>query len=194
MKILFVNACMRKDESRTLRICKRFMEKYKTLNPDVDFEEVDLTAASLKPMDGEYIENRSRLAEAEDLGNEIFGLARQFSSADKIIIGAPYWDFSFPSMLKIYVEHVSANKIAYQYTDKGLEGLCKAQKLLYITTSGGFLENSDFGTEYFKGLCRLYGIPKFDSIKAEGLDIFGADTEKILEKAFFQAEALAEEW
>ena len=194
MKILFVNACMRKNESRTLRICRRFIEKYKSIHPEDTFEEVDVTHTDLRPFDAEKAEERTLLAEEGKLGEEMFALAHQFAGADKIIVGAPYWDYSFPAALKIYVEHISVNKIAYEYTDKGLSGLCKARKLLYITTSGGFMGNFECGIDYFRGLCSLYGIPQFDSIKGEALDIIAFDTEEILKKTFLEAESLAEKW
>ncbi|MBR0104495.1 MAG: NAD(P)H-dependent oxidoreductase [Firmicutes bacterium] len=194
MKILFVNACMRGKESRTLRICDKFMKKYKSLHPEDIFEEVDITHTDLKPFDAEKAQERIRLTEEGKVDGKMFDLAHQFANADKIIIGAPYWDYSFPSALKIYIEHVSVNTIAYKYTDRGLAGLCKARKMLYITTSGGFMGEFAFGTDYFRGLCNLYGIPQFDSIKGEALDIITFDTEKLLQKAFAEAEALAEKW
>ena len=194
MKILFVNACMRGKESRTLRICCKFMEKYKSLHPEDVFEEVDITHTDLRPFDAEKAEKRIQLTEEGNVGGEMFDLAHQFADADKIIIGAPYWDYSFPSALKVYIEHVSVNTIAYRYTDRGLQGLCRAKKLLYISTSGGFMGEFALGEDYFRGLCHLYGIPRFDSIKGEALDIIAFDTEEILKKAFEEAETLAEKW
>ena len=37
--------------------------------------------------------------------------------ADEIVIGAPYWDLSFPAALKVYIEHVSVCDIAFHYTE-----------------------------------------------------------------------------
>ena len=34
-KILFVNACVRGEQSRTLNIARRFLEEYKKQNPEV---------------------------------------------------------------------------------------------------------------------------------------------------------------
>lgn len=195
MNILFVNACMRGENvSRTLKICRKFMEEYKILNPQDTITELDITHTDLKPVDAEYAEKRSELANSGKLDDPIFSLAHQFASADKIIIGAPYWDFSFPSALKVYIEHISVSQIAYHYTDKGHEGLCRAEKLLFITTSGGYLQDLDFGSDYLEGLCKLYGIPEFDSLKAEALDIFTTDVEACLNSAYENAKALAKKW
>ena len=54
---------------------------------------------------------------------------------------------------------------------------------MYITTSGSPIGDMNFGYEYVQGLCRLFGIPKTYFASAEGLDIIGNDTEKIMADA-----------
>ncbi len=75
-------------------------------------------------------------------------------------------------------------------------GLCKAQKLLYITTRGGdfSLEETlplELGTPYIRGICRMLGIGEFLSLSADGLDIWGNDPQKILEDAKKKAVTIA---
>ena len=55
------------------------------------------------------------------------------------------------------------------------QGLCKAKKFYYVTTSGGFIGDLDFGFQYAKALTtKLYGIPDVECIRKEGLDIVAA--------------------
>jgi FMN-dependent NADH-azoreductase len=62
--------------------------------------------------------------------------------------------------------------------------LCKAKKLIYVTTSGGPIISDDFGFGYIKSLAEnFYGINDINYIKAEGLDIWGANIQEILEEA-----------
>ena len=62
--------------------------------------------------------------------------------------------------------------------------LCKAKKLVYITTADGPVISDEFGFGYIKSLAEnFYGINDINYIKAEGLDIFGANIQKILEIA-----------
>ncbi len=49
-----------------------------------------------------------------------FRYARQFAGADEIVIAAPYWDLSFPSVLKVYLEHICITGITFQYTPEGM--------------------------------------------------------------------------
>ena len=71
------------------------------------------------------------------------------------------------------------------YTEKGEpKGLCKAKKLYYVTTAGGTFFPQEFGFGYVKSLAEnFYGIGDVELVKAVGLDIVGADPDKIVEDA-----------
>ena len=133
--------------------------------------------------DEAYLDRRNRLIEAEDYSDPMFALARQFASADRIVIAAPYWDLSFPSALKQYIEHINVSGITFVYTPEGYpKGLCRAGELYYVTTAGGNFLPWEFGFGYIRSLAEnFYGIRDVKLIQACGLDIIGADVEKILE-------------
>ena len=96
---------------------------------------------------------------------------------------APYWDLSFPAQLKIYIENIYATGIVTRYGADGRpEGMCRAEELIYVTTSGGPFDGR-FGYGYVKALAEDYfGIPATRLLLAEGLDIRGNDPEAILQK------------
>lgn len=112
----------------------------------------------------------------------MFTLARQFAEADTIVIAAPYWDLSFPAMLKVYFEHINVVGITFRYSPEGFPiPLCKAKKLCYVMTAGGSYVPEEFGFGYVKALATaFYGIGDCELIKAVGLDIEGADVEGIM--------------
>ena len=59
--------------------------------------------------------------------------------------------------------------------------MCKAKKLYYVTTAGGFIGQNDFGFAYVNALAQnFFGITEVHRYAAEGLDIFGADVEQIM--------------
>ena len=119
-----------------------------------------------------------------DFSDPIFDIAKKFAAVDHIVIGAPYWDLSFPAILKIFIEHASVCDIAFHYTeDARCEGLCKARDITYISSCGGFVDGADFGYEYICGIANMFGIPEVRRIQAEGLDIVGIDIEGQLDKA-----------
>lgn len=178
MSTLFVNACMRGEDSRTLALCREYLEGMD------DVAEVDLAALDLRPFDAAKVAYRTEKQRAKAWDDPIFRLARQFAAADDIVIGAPYWDLSFPAALKVYLEHVSVCDVAFHYTeDARCEGSCKARRITYITTCGGFVEGANFGYEYMCGIAAMFGIPEVRLVAAEGLDIVGMDVDGQLDKA-----------
>lgn len=185
MKLLFVDACMRGEKSRTKRICESVIEEIKNKYPDIELETADIKNTDIKPLNEAALEERDRLLADGD--NGVFDMARQFVAADVIVVGAPYWDLSFPAALKIYIENVAVNTIAFRYTDRGQEGLCKAKEAYYVTTCGGYMTGADYGYSYIKGVFGLFGIQNVKCISAEGLDIIGNDAEGIVSEVILKA-------
>ncbi len=178
MTTLFVNACLRGESSRTLILCREYLE-HKT-----DVVEVNLAELDIRPLDAEKVAYRSEQQRAKNWDDPLFALSKQFAQADEIVVGAPYWDLSFPAALKAYMEQVSVCDIAFRYTaDARCEGICKASCLTYITTSGGFVNNMHLGYGYFQGIATMFGIPETRLIAAEGLDIQGIDIDAQMNEA-----------
>ena len=175
---LFVNACMRGEASRTLALCREYLERCD------DVVEVDVAALDLKPFDADRVAYRTEKQRAGEWDDPIFSLSRQFAEADDIVIGVPYWDLSFPAAFKTYLEHVSVCELTFHYTeDARCEGICKAKRITYITTCGGFVEGANFGYEYIVGIAKMFGIPEVRFVAAEGLDIVGIDVQEQMDKA-----------
>lgn len=164
-KILFVNACVR-ENSRTLDIAKIVLEKLNNA-----YTEVNLQKTDLKPLNRESLDIREKLILQGDFSDTMFSLAKDFAAADKIVIAAPYWDLAFPALLKIYLEQITVSGITFRYAKGVPQGLCRAKRLIYVTTAGGIIYDN-FGFEYVKALAqKIYGIGEVLFFKAENLDI-----------------------
>lgn len=178
--ILFVNACMRGEESRTLTLCREYLNK----KSNDTIEEVNLNEIQLSPFTGEKAGYRMLKQSEGAWDDPIFDLAHQMAKADEVVIGAPYWDLSFPAALKTYIEHCCVCDITFHYTHEGRpEGLCKSQKLTYFTTSGGFIADKNFGYDYICGIAEMFDLGETRFVSAEGLDIIGMDIEAQMDKA-----------
>lgn len=177
-KILFVNACVR-PESRTLKLAHHVLEKL-----GGSFDEVNLEKENIQPLNLERLEQRDALLQAKDYDAEMLKYAKQFASAETVVIAAPYWDLSFPAMVKNYIEAITVNGITFTYGPEGFPvSLNSVEKVIYVTTAGGPTINMDFGCEYVTGVCRnLYGIKDIKCYKAEMLDVVGFDADEILAK------------
>lgn len=195
--LLFINACVRGEASRTLKLANCFLSEYKKHHPGVCIEKVSLALNSLKPMDTALLETRNQLYSSHHLEHPLFAPARQFAEADSIVVAAPFWDLSYPAVLRIYLEHVTVPAITFGYDAGGRNiGLCRAKKLLFVTTRGGNFsapetEMMECGARHLAALCRMYGIPQFKLLCAEGLDDVRLDSNAILNEALKRASAMA---
>lgn len=193
--LLFINACVRGERSRTLKLARRFLDAYRKAHPDTVITERDLCADRLPPQYPEVLAERDALWDAGKLDQPMFAPAWQFARADKIVIAAPFWDLCFPAILKIYLERITVTDITFGYDEQGaMVGLCRASRLLLITTRGGNYAGTplEMGTPMLRALCVMYGIPEFQCLDAEGLDDVRRDKEAILADAARRADALAE--
>ena len=176
--ILYVNSTVRK-ESRTDELARHLLNQMKG-----NITEIKLEEEHIEPLNSITLFERNSIIKNNDYTNEKLKYARQFANADSIVISAPFWDLSFPALLKTYMENISVKDVTFRYSEEGKPvGLCKATDMYFISTSGGkFMPN--FGYDYIKVLCKdLYGIKKSELIYAEGLDIIGNNVQEIIGKA-----------
>ena len=195
--LLFVNACVRGERSRTLRLARAFLEAYRSGHPSESIVERDLCAQRLQPQYPEILAERDALWGAGGLDQPMFEPARQFAAARKIVVAAPFWDLSYPAILKIYLERISVTDITFGYDDQGaMRGLCQADKLLFITTRGGYYAGTplEMGARHLEALCVMYGIPTFLCLDAEGRDDVRNDPEVLLRRAEERARSLARQF
>lgn len=163
--IIFIDACMRAG-SRTKRIAERIIEE---LSGRYRIETIRLGEAEYPVVDNRILEERNNgtvpKAHAE--------LAGRIAAADRIVIAAPFWDMSFPSALKVFFENMSLFGITFDSNDKECYGLCKAKKVMYITTRGMDISTGDpleQATPYIRALSHLWGWGELTVISAQNMD------------------------
>ena len=67
-----------------------------------NIEEINLDFEKISPLYKEQLELRDSLIKDKNYNHIMFKYAKQFANADIILISAPYWDLSFPAILKTY--------------------------------------------------------------------------------------------
>jgi FMN-dependent NADH-azoreductase len=187
---LLIDSTIRGKDSRTRKLLEAFADH---LSPAYKQDRLILTEEALQPLTGDFFRSRQELLEEGRLDHPRFRYARQFQQADLIVIAAPFWDLSFPALLKIYLENISLDGITFLSTADGLKGNCRAGEMIYLTTRGGFYHDSqdEQASPYLKSLCRMFGIPEFAMVDADGLDVAGYDGEEALNEGICQAAQLA---
>lgn len=175
--MLVIDCCLRGEDSATRRYYQAYLE---AATPE-RVEMVELARLGLRPLDWETLALRDRLSAEGRFDHVLFHLARQFRDAEEILIAAPFWDLSFPSLLKVYLEQVSVAGLTFGYTQEGqCVGHCRARRLLYFSTCGGYVGEEHLGFAYVKALGAMLGIPECVPYILEGLDLDPAQRETVL--------------
>ncbi|MDQ0874403.1 FMN-dependent NADH-azoreductase [Paenibacillus sp. V4I3] len=161
---------------------KEFIETYHKANPTDEVIYLDLYKTKMPHIDGDVFSGWGKLrsgtsfeqlsdAEKSKVGrlNEI---VEQYVAADKYVFVSPMWNFSFPPLLKAYIDAICiAGKT---YTENGPVGLLTDKKAIHIQASGGVYTEgpaADFesGHSYLKKIIQFHGVPSFEGIFVEGM-------------------------
>lgn len=180
-KVLFVNACVNREKSRTLRLARALIGQFE----NAETEEIVLEELNLRPLDSAIIGKRNALAARGEFDDPVFAMSKKLASADIVVIATPFWENTFSSMTKIFMEYSGAVGVAFRYSESGMPvGMCKAKCLYYVTTRGGpVTDGQDLGYAIYRSLARTYGIGRTEIISADSLDIVANDPEKIMADA-----------
>lgn len=178
-RILLVNACMR-PESRTMVLAKELLKHL-----DGVVEEVNIEKEKILPLTNAQMEKRQAACDAGITDLPMMKYAWQFAEADEIVVAAPYWDLSFPAILKAYFEQITVSGVTFKNMGDGsYKKLCKAEKLYYVMTAGGPVYEPNMGFDYVKTLAsEFFGIKDITLFKAEMLDVDGMDVPAIMAEA-----------
>ncbi len=180
--LLYVDCCIRREQSRTRKLAESFLGN---LPKGWRVEKVVLMDEPLLPlMEGGFAQ-RDELLQRGDFTHRRFDYAWQFQRADAILIAAPFYDLSIPALLKVYIENVSVDGITFLCDADGLRGNCRARSMTFLTSRGGFYENSpdEMGSRYMEALCGFFGTGAYRCIAADGVDMDPAQTPAIMAEA-----------
>lgn len=185
MRILVIDSCIRGNASRTRRLLDECLKQIPCKAPEAEVTVLNLTEMNLSCLYGDFFEDRQELLAQGKLDAPRFDYAHQFAEADKIVIAAPLWDLSFPALLKVYIENISVDGITFFYDEEGGHGKCKSDKILFLTTRGGFYEGeaAEQACGYIHEYGKMCGIQGFRCVAAEGLDFVPQEAERILSRA-----------
>jgi FMN-dependent NADH-azoreductase len=188
VKVLYIDCCIRREESRTRLLAEAFLTALQR-DDNYQVERLCLMDEPLAPLSEGFFAQRELLLAENKRDHPRFRYAQQFSQADRVVIAAPFWDLGFPALLKLYIENICVDGITFGADERGTFGLCKAERLLFLTTRGGDYSNSplEMGARYLEALCEFWGIPRFDAVAANGLDLGKEPIGTILDRAIEEA-------
>ena len=190
-QLLYIDCCIRGEQSRTRKLAEAFLA---ALPQEWQVTRLDLMREGLQPLMPDTLAQRDETAARGELDAPRFRYAHQIAAADAVVMAAPFWDLSFPALLKIYIENVSVDGITFKSTAEGLKGLCRGTELVFLTTRGGIYSGGndwEQGVPYLAAIQKFFGFDRFHAIAADGLDVQGFDGVGELHRAMERAGELA---
>lgn len=99
-------------------------------------------------------------------------LIEELRAADVVVLAVPMHNFSVPSTLRAYFDHVARAGVTFRYTESGPRGLLTGKRAVVIVTRGGYYpEGADLQVPYVRQFLGFIGITDVEVVVAEGLAI-----------------------
>lgn len=193
-------------QSYSMAVGNAFIEAYREVNPRDEVIHIDLYTETIPHIDNDVFSGWGKLqtgtafeelsAEEQAKVSRLSELSDQFVSADKYVFVTPLWNFSFPPVMKAYIDSVCVAGKTFKYTEQGPVGLMTNKKALHIQARGGVYSEGpaaamEMGHRYLNVIMQFFGIPSFEGLFVEGHNQFPDRAQKIKEKAIQQAQAMA---
>ncbi|SDN04150.1 FMN-dependent NADH-azoreductase [Paenibacillus sp. yr247] len=207
--VLYITANPSDNEtSYSLAVGKEFVEAYRAVNPNDEVIHLDLYKMDIPQIDADVLSGWGKLgsgtafdqltsSEKAKVGR-LGELVDQFVAADKYIFANPTWNFSFPPVMKAYIDSICVAGKTFSYiSGKGPVGLLGSKKGVHIQASGSVLSpGSDFagfeiGHRHLEVIMKFLGVPSLETIFVEGMAAAPDQAPVIKEKAIQKARELA---
>lgn len=177
--VLYINSSVRSAGSLSRQLSSEFVAKWQAANPADTVVERDLAANPVphlteQMMGAFFTPAEARNAEQAQIVKVSDTLVDELFAADVIVLGAPMYNFSVPSSLKAWIDHVARAGRTFQYTANGPEGLLKGKKVYVFTASGGVYSEGaavafDHLTTFLRTVLGFIGLTDVQFIRAEGV-------------------------
>lgn len=123
-------------------------------------------------------------------------LLDEVREADTIVIGAPMYNFSVPTVLRAWLDHVIRPGDVFRYSANGPEGLLGGRRVIVIESRGGLYSEGpasvmDFQEPYLRQLFAFAGITDVTFVRAEKVGYGPEARDAAIEAAKTELAALA---
>jgi FMN-dependent NADH-azoreductase len=188
--------------SFSLAVGKEFIEAYREANPNDEVIHLDLYKMDIPQIDADIFSGWGKLRTGSSFEqltdvekskvSRLNELVDQFVAADKYVFVSPVWNFSYPPVLKAYIDSFCIVGKTFRYTENGPVGLLVDKKALHIQASGSVMSEGpaaefESGHSHLSKIMKFTGVPSFEGIFVEGMGAAPDQAQAIKEKAIEQA-------
>jgi FMN-dependent NADH-azoreductase len=189
-----------------MAVGKAFIDAYREANPNDEVIPIDLYRVQVPHIDADVFSGWGKLRSGQDFSSlsseesakvgRISELTEQFIAADKYVFVTPMWNFSFPPVMKAYLDALCVAGKTFKYTAEGPVGLLPGKKALHIQARGGVYSEGpaagmESGHRYISIIMAFFGITETQGLFVEGHNQFPDKAAQIKEDAIARAKDLA---
>lgn len=192
--------------SYSMAVGKEFIEAYREAHPSDEVAALDLYKMDLPQIDADVFSGWGKLRSGSSFDElsdsekakvaRLNEIVEQYVAADKYVYVSPMWNFSFPPVLKAYIDAICVAGKTFKYTEQGPVGLLSDKKAIHIQARGGIYSEGpaagfESGHSYLQKIMQFHGVPSFEGIFVEGMAAMPDQAEAIKDKAIAQAREAA---
>ena len=176
-RILVINSSVSGDASASRTLVSDAVQRLVETHPGAVVTERDLDAAPVPHLTSATVSGVRAVAvtEAERAAQALSDeLIAELVAADVIVIGAPMYNFSIPTTLRAWLDHVLRPRVTFTYTEAGPQGLVTGKRVIVVESRGGLYsegpaQGMDFQEPYLRTLLGFIGLTDVTFIHAEKL-------------------------
>lgn len=186
--LLKIQSSLYGQEGASSRLADRFVARWQDQNPEGRVLVRDLAAHPLPHLDQARFQAfrtpaEERTAAQQELVVTSDALVAEIAAADEVVLAAPMYNFSVPSTLHTYFDHIARAGMTFRYTEQGPEGLLTGKRAWVFVTRGGVYGEAHAQDLYLRQFLGFVGITDVNIIHAEGLAMGDAAREQGLAQA-----------
>lgn len=185
--ILLVTSSPRGDASHSTRLATELVEKLRAARPGSAVVRRDLVRDELPHIDPDFATGIATPADqrsAQQQGAIAISdvVIDEVLAADTIVIAAGIINFSIPSTLKAWLDHLARSGRTFRYTENGPVGLVANKKIYLFVASGGIYSDGptatlDHAVPYLISVLSFMGMNDVEVVRIEGVAM-GAEAER----------------
>lgn len=181
MQILHIISSARGAESYSTRLSQGIVNKLTEANPGSTVVVRNVATHPFPHLEEAHLQAyfapaESRSPEQQQAVRHSDEAIAQVMAADVLVIGVPFYNFSIPSSLKAWLDHLTRANVTFRYTPTGPEGLIRGKKAYLAIASGGIysegpMQPYDFATPYLRWMLSFLGLTDVTVARAEGVKL-----------------------
>lgn len=181
MKILNILSSINGADSNSNRLVQAVNEQLTKLHPHSSIAVRDLAKNPLPHLDSSHFKAFGLAADARTKEDDaaVFhsdSAIAEIQSADIVVIGVPFYNFSIPGTLKSWIDHIVRAGVTFQYGAGGPKGLLTGKKVYLAIASGGIYSDEamkayDFAEPYLRFILGFIGLTDVTAFRIEGTKI-----------------------